>query len=48
MVIPQTGNLNKAFGGLQAVHKVSLSIEKGELSSIIGPNGAGKSTLIKE
>jgi branched-chain amino acid transport system ATP-binding protein len=45
MVILQTENLNKAFGGLQAVNSVNLSIEKGELSSIIGPNGAGKTTL---
>jgi ABC-type branched-subunit amino acid transport system ATPase component len=45
MVILQMENLNKAFGDLQAVHKVSLSIEKGELISIIGPNGPGKSTL---
>lgn len=45
MVILQTENLNKAFGGLQAVNSVNLAIEKGELSSIIGPNGAGKTTL---
>jgi branched-chain amino acid transport system ATP-binding protein len=45
MVILQTEKLNKAFGGLQAVHDVSITIEKEELSSIIGPNGAGKSTL---
>ncbi len=45
MVILETENLKKAFGGLQAVHDVSMTIEKGELSSIIGPNGAGKTTL---
>jgi len=45
MVILETENLEKAFGGLQAVNRVSIAIEKGELSSIIGPNGAGKSTL---
>ena len=37
--------LSKSFGGIRAVDSVSMSIEKGELSSIIGPNGAGKSTL---
>lgn len=45
MVILQTENLKKDFGGLQAVNNVNITIEKGELSSIIGPNGAGKSTL---
>lgn len=45
MVILKTENLKKAFGGLQAVNDVSLTIEKRELSSIIGPNGAGKTTL---
>lgn len=33
------------FGGLVAVHDVSLRIAGGELLCIIGPNGAGKSTL---
>ncbi|HEV2057546.1 MAG TPA: ABC transporter ATP-binding protein [Methylomirabilota bacterium] len=33
------------FGGLTAVNKVSIAIERGEIRAIIGPNGAGKSTF---
>jgi branched-chain amino acid transport system ATP-binding protein len=38
-------NIDKNFGGLQAIHQVSFGIRKGEIFSIIGPNGAGKTTL---
>jgi branched-chain amino acid transport system ATP-binding protein len=34
----------KQFGGLTAVNKFSLSMQKGELVALIGPNGAGKTT----
>jgi len=37
--------LSKSFGGLTAIHDISLEIEQGERRAIIGPNGAGKTTL---
>lgn len=37
--------VNKSFGGLKAVHGVSLSLRRGQIKSIIGPNGAGKTTI---
>ena len=37
--------LSKYFGGLKAIHGISLEIEQGERRAIIGPNGAGKTTL---
>ncbi len=45
MALLEVTNLGIAFGGLQAVEKFALSIEKGHLYGLIGPNGAGKTTV---
>jgi ABC-2 type transport system ATP-binding protein len=40
-------DLDKTYdSGFQALKKVSLEIEKGEIFALLGPNGAGKTTLI--
>ncbi|WLV25100.1 ATP-binding cassette domain-containing protein [Aciduricibacillus chroicocephali] len=38
--------LFKSYNKKKVIKDVSLSVEKGTLTSFIGPNGAGKSTLI--
>ena len=38
--------VSKHFGGVLAVNRVSMSVQRGEIVSVIGPNGAGKTTLL--
>lgn len=45
MALLTVKNLGISFGGLRAVDKFSLEIEKGQLYGLIGPNGAGKTTV---
>ncbi|RUT84717.1 MAG: ABC transporter ATP-binding protein [Mesorhizobium sp.] len=40
-------HVRKAFGGLDVLADISLSVGAGEFVSILGPSGAGKSTLFQ-
>lgn len=39
-------NISKAFGGIQALREVSITVDAGKIVGLIGPNGSGKSTFV--
>ncbi|MGZ8738378.1 MAG: phosphate ABC transporter ATP-binding protein PstB [Nocardioides sp.] len=43
----ETSNLNVFYGDFHAVHDVSLSFGKNEITALIGPSGCGKSTVLR-
>jgi ABC-2 type transport system ATP-binding protein len=45
--IIETNNLQKEFGGFQAVRGVSLTVPTGSIYGFVGPNGAGKTTTMR-
>lgn len=38
-------NVDRFFGGFQALKKINLTVEEGEFRGLIGPNGSGKTTI---
>jgi len=40
-------NVNKNFGGFQALSRVDLTVPTGELVALLGPSGSGKTTLLR-
>jgi branched-chain amino acid transport system ATP-binding protein len=43
--VMEVHKVRKAFGSLQAVAEVSMTVAAGQVVGLLGPNGAGKSTL---
>ena len=46
-LIAEIRDVSKSYGNIQALSKVSFSVEEGEMFGLIGPDGAGKSTLYR-
>ena len=38
--------ISLSFDGVQALHRLSFAVRRGEICALIGPNGAGKSSLL--
>jgi branched-chain amino acid transport system ATP-binding protein len=45
MILLESRDLIKSFGGVTAIDHLSLTVEKGMILGIIGPNGSGKTTF---
>ena len=43
----QITNLQKSYGSVNAVKKISLTIPPGQICGYLGPNGAGKTTTVR-
>ena len=39
--------LTVAYGGVEILHGVEMSLSEGEVVGMVGPNGAGKSSLLR-
>ncbi|MBN1554109.1 MAG: LPS export ABC transporter ATP-binding protein [Phycisphaerae bacterium] len=47
MILLQTQNLVKRYGGRTVVDRVSLTVKQGEIVGLLGRNGAGKTTSFR-
>ena len=45
MALLEATGISKRFGGIEALSRLSMSVEAEEAVAVVGPNGAGKTTL---
>jgi branched-chain amino acid transport system ATP-binding protein len=43
----ELSGLTVAYGGVEVLHGVEMSVSEGEVVGVVGPNGAGKSSLLR-
>src|SRR5437879_12797932 len=43
----ETRDLTKMYGDLDALNRLTIKLEKGDVYGFIGPNGAGKTTTMR-
>jgi branched-chain amino acid transport system ATP-binding protein len=46
MNLLEVRDLSVAYGRIEALHRVTISVAEGSIVTVIGPNGAGKTTLL--
>ena len=47
MPLLEVKDMTVAYGRIEAIHSISLTVEEGELVTLIGANGAGKTTTMR-
>jgi ABC-2 type transport system ATP-binding protein len=47
MAIIEAAGLTKRYGHVQAVDRLSFTVERGQVVGFLGPNGAGKTTTLR-
>ena len=47
MPLLEIKDMTVAYGRIEALHGISISVEQGELVTLIGANGAGKTTTMR-
>src|SRR5215211_4356552 len=47
MPLLELEHVHASYGGVRALHDVSLAVDEGQIVSVLGPNGAGKTTTLR-